>query len=212
MHGWLYIMGLGIGLAASAPVGPVNILAISRALRGGFWVGFTTGLGAVFADSLLAGLSSLGIPWLVDTLRDYEKLVQIIGGGLLILFGIVMTRSSPKLDSAEPYSYEPSNMLAAAISSFMMTITNPGAILAIVTVFSSFGGMSALIAGPLNVGTMVAGMLTGGTLWWAFISWGAATLRERLTNANLTTANRIGGYGIILFGITLVLIAIATGR
>lgn len=206
MNIWLYLMGIGIGLAASAPVGPVNIMAISRALQGGFILGFTTGLGAVVADAMIAGFSGMGLPWLIELVENHQSIVQIAGGALLVIFGIAMTRTHPKINREE--NLENRGIFAAPVSAFMMTLSNPGAILAIVAVFGSMSGTASEVSGLANVGLMVLGMLTGGTIWWATVSWGASTLRDRMTDDMLFKTNFIGGVLIILFGVGLGLFAI----
>ena len=40
------VLGIGIGIVMAAPIGPVNVLVIQRAVAGGFWAGFAAGLGA----------------------------------------------------------------------------------------------------------------------------------------------------------------------
>ncbi|MCA3559400.1 MAG: hypothetical protein IOC82_00035 [Aestuariivirga sp.] len=42
----LLLMGVAIGLAVTAPLGPVNILVIRNAIRRGFGVAFLVGLEA----------------------------------------------------------------------------------------------------------------------------------------------------------------------
>ena len=43
----LVAKGLIVGLIASAPMGPVGVLAVRRTLNKGRWYGFVTGLGSV---------------------------------------------------------------------------------------------------------------------------------------------------------------------
>ena len=48
----LVVKGLIVGIIASAPMGPVGVLAVRRTLNKGRWYGFVTGLGAVVSDLL----------------------------------------------------------------------------------------------------------------------------------------------------------------
>ena len=42
----LMLAGLSIGLLMAAPIGPVNVLVIQRAVAGGFWAGLAAGIGS----------------------------------------------------------------------------------------------------------------------------------------------------------------------
>ena len=59
----LLLTGIAIGLAVTAPLGPVNILVIRNAIRRGFTVAFLVGLGAVAADVLYASAAAYGVSW-----------------------------------------------------------------------------------------------------------------------------------------------------
>jgi len=47
-------VGLIIGILIAAPVGPVNVLCIQRAIERGFWGGIAAGIGSVMGDGLIA--------------------------------------------------------------------------------------------------------------------------------------------------------------
>ena len=52
-------VGLIIGILVAAPVGPVNVLCIQRAIERGFWGGVAAGIGAVLGDGLIALFAAL---------------------------------------------------------------------------------------------------------------------------------------------------------
>ncbi len=47
-------VGAVIGILVAAPVGPVNVLCIQRAIERGFWGGVAAGMGAMMGDGLIA--------------------------------------------------------------------------------------------------------------------------------------------------------------
>ena len=59
-------VGILIGILVSAPVGPVNVLCIQRAIERGFFGGVAAGLGAVLGDGLIALFAAFGVK--ADTL------------------------------------------------------------------------------------------------------------------------------------------------
>jgi hypothetical protein len=54
-------VGLLIGILIAAPVGPVNVLCIQRAVERGFWGGIAAGIGSVMGDGLIALCAGLGV-------------------------------------------------------------------------------------------------------------------------------------------------------
>ncbi len=79
----LIITGVAIGLALSAPLGPVNLIVIRTALRHDLKVAFLAGLGAVLADVLIAGIAAYGIQSIAHLILNYSKYLQIASGVFL---------------------------------------------------------------------------------------------------------------------------------
>lgn len=97
----LFITGMIIGLVTSAPIGPVNVLAIRRAVHYGFLPGLIAGFGAVLADGVFATAAAFGVTAISEFVERHEFYIQTIGGLLLIIFGIVVFRSHPHLKGGE---------------------------------------------------------------------------------------------------------------
>ncbi len=56
------LIGFFVGIITTAPVGPVNIMAIQHAVHGGFRQGVFVGLGAVVADTIFAAAAISASP------------------------------------------------------------------------------------------------------------------------------------------------------
>ena len=54
---WLIFSGIGMGLVAAVPVGPVNIICIRRTFAFGPLNGFLSGLGAALGDGVFAAIT-----------------------------------------------------------------------------------------------------------------------------------------------------------
>jgi L-lysine exporter family protein LysE/ArgO len=81
------IIGVICGFLVSAGVGPINITAMSKAIRESFLHGLMVGIGAAFLDMIYAGIASLGL----SSIFDYpvvKLLFQLIGIPLLFYLGI----------------------------------------------------------------------------------------------------------------------------
>jgi len=88
--------GVLLGLAAAAPIGPVNVEIARRSVRGGFCAGFLLGCGAVTVDVAYAVLTSLGL----RPLLGWPRLMLALGAaGVLVLawLGVMCFASAVRL-------------------------------------------------------------------------------------------------------------------
>lgn len=199
----LVLAGLGIGLLVAAPIGPVNVLVIQRAVSRGFWGGLAAGLGAVIGDGLLAALAALSVTAISNVMSTYAGWIQLIGGMLLVGFGFALLFTRPAL--AIPLGQKSHLLEHAGIipQTFFLTVTNPGAILGMAAMI---GGLGSLIGG-LNTYfealLLVAAVMGGSLLWWLGLSELIATIRHKLTEGRLKLINRIAGAVLIAFGLIL---------
>ncbi|WP_068318353.1 LysE family translocator [Polycladidibacter hongkongensis] len=201
MDAFYYLTGIAIGLATSAPVGPVNIMAIKRALQRGFLAGLSAGLGAVVADSFFALAAALGVTAISQFIDEHRDLIQFMGGTLLCIYGLHTLRAKPKLQSSEGSSAPDVKGFA---TSFFMTLTNPGAVLGFIAIFGSLGAGAPKHSNYVGALILVAGVITGALLWWAFISAAVATfLRNRASQNWLIWVNRVAGVLLVGFGVLL---------
>lgn len=198
----LYITGMVIGLMASAPVGPVNVMAIRRAAHYGFLPGFIAGMGAVLADGVFALGAAFGVTTIAEFVERNEIPIQSIGGLLLILFGISVFRSHPHLKGGSDGGPSSWRGLAA---SFAMTITNPGAILGFIAIFGSLGQRAPAPGDYIGALALVAGVLTGALCWWAGLSATISKLRNRLNDDVLSAINHVAGIVLLVFAAVILM-------
>ncbi|MGI9521059.1 MAG: LysE family translocator, partial [Hyphomicrobiaceae bacterium] len=198
-------VGLAIGVLIAAPVGPVNVLCIQRALERGFIGGVVAGLGAVLGDALIALSASLGVGIISGTVVAYRGSIQAIGGLALLAFGMRLW-SKPATD-VEPGLDSPDAPISAYLwdipKTFLLTITNPGAVLGL---FAIFGGIGTFVAvrGYIDALLLVGAIACGSFAWWVFLSMLTSRLRERFDNRNLRLINRGAGLLLICFGCLLI--------
>ncbi|ODS03389.1 hypothetical protein AUC71_09895 [Methyloceanibacter marginalis] len=162
----LVLAGLGIGVLMAAPIGPVNVLVIQRAVSRGFWGGLAAGIGAVLGDGVLAAIGAFSIAAISDVMVAYGDTIQFVGGMLLIAFGLALLLCRPVL--ATPVN-ERSHLLehtGIIPQTFILTVTNPGAVLGMAAMI---GGLGSLIGGlntNLEALILVAAIMGGSLLWW----------------------------------------------
>ena len=199
------LAGLGIGVLMAAPIGPVNVLVIQRAVAGGFWAGLAAGLGAVAGDGLLAAIAAFSVTAISDAMSAYAGWIQSIGGLLLIGFGLALLLTRPALTipvGEKSHLLEHTGIIP---QTFFLTVTNPGAILGMAAMI---GGLGSLVGGLntyVDALLLVAAVMGGSLLWWLGLSELIATIRHKLTEARLKLINRIAGGVLIAFGLILLL-------
>ncbi len=197
-------VGLIIGVLVSAPVGPVNVLCIQRAIERGFWGGVAAGFGAMLGDGLIALLAALGVGAIAGAIQDYRDAIQLLGGLALLVFGVRLYIAPARvIASADEEPHTLSEFLWDTPKTFFLTITNPGAVLGLVAIF---GGVSSFVdvSSTIDALTMVAAIVAGSFLWWVGLSSLIGRIRHRLPIDNLQKINRIAGVLLVGFGVVLI--------
>src|ERR1700761_9555172 len=80
--------GIVIGLIVAAPIGPVNLICIRRTLAYGPLNGFMAGLGAAVGDGVFAAVIGFGVTAVAHWIEGYSLYLQVVGGILLLSFGV----------------------------------------------------------------------------------------------------------------------------
>jgi len=198
-------VGLIIGVLVAAPVGPVNVLCVQRAIERGFWGGVAAGIGSVMGDGLIALCAGLGVGAISGMLQHHRSIIQTIGGIALVVFGLKLYFSTPRLaaassdESARPglrdYAWD-------IPQTFFLTITNPGAVLGLMTIFA---GVSTFVEvdSTIDVLFMVAAIMSGSLLWWIALSDLIGRYRHMIDAPRLHLINRIAGVLLAGFGALL---------
>jgi threonine/homoserine/homoserine lactone efflux protein len=198
-------VGMIIGILVSAPVGPVNVLCIQRAIERGFWGGIAAGLGAMLGDGLVALCAALGVGAISGAVQYHRMTIQVLGGLVLVAFGARLFFATPRI--------VPMAMGARAETlrdfvwdipqTFLLTITNPGAVLGL---FAIFGGVSTFVEVESYVDalTIVAAVMGGSFLWWFSLSHLIGRFRHLLNEQLLQLINKITGLLLLGFGVLLI--------
>lgn len=204
----LFLKGWLIGLLIAAPVGPVGVLCIRRTLHHGWVSGLVTGAGAALADTFYGAIAIFGIVLVSDFILDNQFTLKIIGGLVLLALGgqIVLERrpavSDPKdVEEDESYLQSP---IQDFVSSFLVTMTNPGTILAFLAIFAGLG-LTSYADKPVSAVIMVSGIFCGALSWWAGLSLIVKTFQHKINRSiqhkiNMISGSVIIGFGLLAFG------------
>ena len=88
------LKGILIGMIVSAPLGPVGILCLRETLHGGRREGMLTGIGAMVSDVLYGFIVYLGVGLVLDFVMQYDALLRLIGGIIILVFAVWVYRNS----------------------------------------------------------------------------------------------------------------------
>ena len=201
----LVLAGIGVGLLVAAPIGPVNVLCIQRAVAKGFWGGMAAGIGAMLGDGLLAAIAVFSVTAISDVMITYSGPIQLFGGALLIIFGIGLLFAPPSLLIAPGQKSHLWDHWGIIPQTFFLTISNPGAILGMLALIGGLGSLIGGIDTYLEALLLVVSVMGGSLLWWLGLSRLIATIRHRLTESSLKLINRVAGTLLIAFGLALLL-------
>ncbi len=197
-------VGMIMGLLLAMPFGPVNLLAMQRAVERGFLGGMAAGLGVMLGDGLIALFAALGVNAISGAIKDYRTPIQIIGGAALILAGTKLCFTKAVIQMEKPGGRATIwDYIGEVPQMFLLTITNPAAVLGLVAIF---GGVSTFVEIDTYVDalTMVAAIMGGSFLYWFMVSQFIAAIRHRLNTVRLEQINRISGLILIGFGCVLI--------
>jgi threonine/homoserine/homoserine lactone efflux protein len=196
MDSYLFLRGLAIGFALAAPVGPVGVLCVRRALADGRHAAFIAGLGAAFADTFYGAVAGLGLTLISSFLVSHLFALRLGGGSILIGLGWRGVRSK------QPFEPQPNcgpGLLRDFVSTFLITLTNPATILASMGVFAALGAHEN--RDPTAALVLILGVFGGSTLWWLILSAAAGAARSRLSPRWLELLNRGSGVLLVLCGL-----------
>ena len=199
-------VGAIIGILVAAPVGPVNVLCIQRAIERGFWGGIAAGLGAMLGDGLIALCAAMGVGAISGAVQYHRMTIQALGGIVLVAFGLRLYFAEPRFMpvTAETERAETLRDFVWDIpQTFLLTITNPGAVLGL---FAIFGGVSTFVEvnSYVDALTIVAAVMGGSLAWWVGLSHLIARFRHRLSLSRLQLINQIAGLLLLGFGVLLI--------
>jgi threonine/homoserine/homoserine lactone efflux protein len=222
----LILTGLAIGVIVAAPVGPVNVLCIQRTLERGFWAGVAAGFGAVLGDGLLAAAAAFGVTAISNLTTDYRTTIQLIGGAILLVFGMRLYFARPRtapqgsrwaelrrIAETVPDMFRPLMRYriwrivphASVIpQSFFLTVTNPGAILGMFAIFGGLGSLTGGLTSYVEALTLVLAVMGGSLMWWIGLSHIISTVRHKLDEERLQLINQIAGGVLVAFGVLLI--------
>ncbi len=194
-----FLKGLIVGLGASIPLGPLGVLCVQKTLSKGRNAGFITGLGASASDTCYAAISVLGLAFMQTLIHQNRMWVMFIGGIIIIFIGIRIYLTNPIKQIRQKHTNK--KHIEDFIEAFLMTITNPGAILLILGLLAAVGINIGDDVGGRTVFAILWGIFLGSALWWFVLSTTINIFRKKFRLKQLIMINRISGIVIAILGL-----------
>ena len=207
MYDFVYIFrGMLIGLMVSVPLGPMGVLIIQKTLQKGALAGFISGLGAAFADLFYATVAVFGLGFVVNLIQSHELLLQILGGIVLIIIGLIIYFRNPLKQIRMRKRVSKKGLLGDFATLFFLTVSNPVTIVVFMAVFAGASVFGDAPSFKIEL-FVLAGILLGGSLWWYTLSTLINIFRNKFRLRVLITINRISGILITILGGLVILAA-----
>jgi RhtB (resistance to homoserine/threonine) family protein len=164
-YAFVLISVFAIFIPALILPGPDFVAVVRSSMTHGTRAGLLTTLGVSIGLCLYATLSLLGLSAILVKYQWLTWAVRVLGGGYLIFLGIKLLRAKPQaieLDQANPPSRH-----RAVLFGFLVTLTNPKAIVLFASVFAT-----AVTASTPHwlMGLMIALVTASSLTWYSCVS------------------------------------------
>ena len=168
-------------------------MTAQRAYSQGLRAGLLTGLGSSVADCIYACVGAFGLSVLSDFLLAHQTVINLVGGAVILVMGLSLLLGKKNSEAAAPAGHAAEGA-KLFLSSFVVGITNPAAILTFLFAFSYFGieGNARFADGIL----LVCGVFVGTYIWWTALSAGVMQIKKRTRKYSLRKIER--GFGVVL--------------
>ena len=213
----ILVGGLCVGLASSVTVGPVAVLCIQRTLSKGYLSGIVSGLGVACADTFLAILAFSVYALIKSYIDEYNTIIQIAGGAIVIVIGIFIFFQNPvpqirKNRAGKTHLWQDfASMFGVTLANFVVIIPY---ILAFFTMFNLDITISAEDLTSPDMASMgrimqnmliILGFLLGAMTWWLSITSLINIFRKRFRPRHMLTINHVAGIVIGVLGLITLL-------
>jgi threonine/homoserine/homoserine lactone efflux protein len=191
-----------MGLAAAAPMGPVNMMAIRRGVVAGWRHTLACGIGSICGDLALFSLALVGGSYLLPSLSNpkVRTVLEIVGAAVLLPVGIsflALAAANPRREFSRARRLWrkgrlPPLLIGEAAKSGVLTIFNPLSMLYWIAVTSSWLPIAYAVLGARAAGWGMLMVGNGLMAWFAalvlfvrFVPQHAGGILFRVANATL---------------------------
>ncbi|MDY0000504.1 MAG: LysE family transporter [Polyangia bacterium] len=181
----------------SLPTGPVNVAVIRNTISISKRMGIFLGAGAALVDAMYSLLVFLGFDRLVKAIPWAEPFLGAVGCVLMVIYGLLTVLRPTGGGGGDPRRPQTDYAKAFGLGA-LMTVANPGPLLAwLVIAPSAMGGLSTLQAILFSLG-----VLAGGLTWFTVLAELAHRGIMKIGRV-ATMLTRFVGLALVIFGLYL---------
>jgi threonine/homoserine/homoserine lactone efflux protein len=200
----LILKSLALGFLFTLPLGPIGLLCSRKILQFGRLYGFILGLSQVLIILIYSIITILSLGWFSAFLLKYQFWIRLIGGLVLIGFGIKMffARSSAisKKDISKKRFISDFFYIAA-----LMFVT-PHSLIVFLIFFSALElYMATTVIEHVEI---ILGIFIGSIISWALVCVCFIGYKKNATRKAMTWINRSAGTFLAVFGIAVCISAV----
>jgi threonine/homoserine/homoserine lactone efflux protein len=202
MHPLFEGMLLGLTLALFFGFGPAFFALVQTGIHRGFSKGFILAIGVFLNDLTVVSVSIVAAHAVMDNMHKHQ-LLGVIGGIILIIFGILTSRHKITVNSSdEVVNISEPHAITYLIKGYLLNIANPFVWLFWPTVVLG-------VAAPFMDTTKDIVLFFAGTLSVIFSSdvtkvYLASKIKGYITDKFLHLINKIAAISLIIFGVVLI--------
>lgn len=198
----LFLKGTLIGFIIAAPLGPIGILCIRRALAGRYNLALLTGLGAGLADTFYGAVVSFSLASIVDFITIHNFVLRLFGSILVAGIGISVFRAPLRQNEGQAEAKD--TFFHALTSGFFLTVSNPITFLVFAAAFTAMG-ITPINNSFSQAAFLVIGVFVGANGWWFSLITSVGLMRHKLSAIHLLWINRASGFILIGFSAYILL-------
>lgn len=193
----IFFKALVFGATLAIAIGPIALLIIDQAARGGLRTGLGSALGAASGDLTYALVALTAGARLLPVLTQQSARIQTGADVVLIAFGIWMAWSARRelTVGAMELSASAAPATSAFRTTYALTVVNPLTVVAFMAFAPQLGvssGSAALVA--------AAGLFVGSLLIQAGLALGGTVLKHVVSSRGIRALNVLSAVGIVAFG------------
>ncbi len=194
----LLIEGVLMGVFLSVMTGPVFFALVELGIEKGFWAGISLAVGAWFSDMLYILMVYFGLSYFANN-SAYQIYIGLLGGIVLIVFGLVSIIKKPKKLAEEQLSAK--NYGGFFLKGAAINVLNP-------FIFIFWGGIISQLsergAGfSEGLGYLAMILITVGFTDVLKV-YSADKIRNYMTAKRFFYMRLVAGCGLIIFGLVLI--------
>ncbi|NQY41925.1 MAG: LysE family transporter [Legionellales bacterium] len=196
---FIFLQAWMIGIAVAAPVGPIGLLCIRRALENGMLGAISVGLGAALADSVFGLVAAGGFAGINNFLSEQIHIFRLLGGCFLLYLGY---KEAFKSNNKEVNLKRNHKSLYIDYQVFLLTMTNPMTILTFMAIFS---GLRVQMVSILELSIVVTGVFFGSMTWWFILGKIVCKIQGKMSHGCEQIIRVVSAFILVLFGIIILL-------